>query len=573
GEWVFSAQNTYTGVTTISAATYSSLPSAPAKLRVNGSLAGGVVVNSGGTLAGSGIVKGTKVNNGGTIAPGNSPGTLTVDGALEMETGSTYQVDVTPTGEHDLLIVTGNVTIANGATLEVIAEPGVYAASSTLTILSSSGTITGTFTNVISDYAFLTPSIESDGQNIFLTLLYNDALFTSYARTPNQFAVAGAAQTLGAGNPVFDAIVSLPADAVPNAYNQLSGELHASAQSVYMEQSSLIRSALADRLRAAQGGVGASSAPVVSYEGAGSALGYGAASPVQVAADLAMPMKAVAAPATTEKFALWTAAFGNWGSFDGNANAASLDASTGGFLMGADATIADGWRLGIAGGYSFTDFSIADRASSGSSENWHIGLYGGKVWGPLALRSGVAYTLQDVSTTRSVGFPGFYDSLTADYDVGTLQAFGELGYRIDTPFAALEPYVNLAYVSLDSGSYAERGGSAALYSSGSDMGTTFTTLGLRVSKALTFDSYEVTLRGVLGWRHAFGDITPAVSQAFVSSDAFTVTGVPIAEDAAVLELGLDMLVGANTTLGIAYTGQFGDGVTQNGFNAVLKASF
>ncbi|MDQ0347695.1 hypothetical protein [Ancylobacter vacuolatus] len=51
------------------------------------------------------------------------------------------------------------------------------------------------------------------------------------------------------------------------------------------------------------------------------------------------------------------------------------------------------------------------------------------------------------------------------------------------------------------------------------------------------------------------------------------TGVPIAEDAAGLEVGLDMLVGARTTLGIAYTGPFGGGVTQNGFNAVLKASF
>ena len=81
------------------------------------------------------------------------------------------------------------------------------------------------------------------------------------------------------------------------------------------------------------------------------------------------------------------------------------------------------------------------------------------------------------------------------------------------------------------------------------------------------------MRGALGWRHAFGDITPAISQAFVSSDAFTVTGVPIAEDAAVLEAGLDVLLGASTTLGVAYTGQFGDGVTQNGFNATLKVSF
>jgi len=105
------------------------------------------------------------------------------------------------------------------------------------------------------------------------------------------------------------------------------------------------------------------------------------------------------------------------------------------------------------------------------------------------------------------------------------------------------------------------------------MDTSFTTLGVRASRDVSLGTVEATLRGALGWRHAFGDITPAISQAFQNSDAFSVTGVPIAEDAVVLEAGLDVLVGAATTLGIAYTGQFGDGAQQNGFTASLKVSF
>ena len=234
---------------------------------------------------------------------------------------------------------------------------------------------------------------------------------------------------------------------------------------------------------------------------------------------------------------------------------------------------AGGWRLGLAGGYSTTDFSIAGQDASGSSDNWHVGLYGGKMWGPLALRAGLAYTWQDIGTARSVAFPGFSDNLSADYDAGTFQAFGELGWRADTAFAAFEPYANLAYVGLDTGAYLEQGGAAALISDGSQMDTTFTTLGLRTSKAFVVGTTQATLRGALGWRHAFGDITPAISQGFVISDAFTITGVPIAEDAALLEAGMDVLIGAGTTLGIAYTGQFGDSLTQNGFNASLKVGF
>lgn len=75
------------------------------------------------------------------------------------------------------------------------------------------------------------------------------------------------------------------------------------------------------------------------------------------------------------------------------------------------------------------------------------------------------------------------------------------------------------------------------------MNTGFTTLGLRVAKELTFGLHATTLRGAVGWRQAFGDITPAMSQAFLTSGTFTVTGTLIAETAAALEAGLDMRLG------------------------------
>ncbi|MBS9475819.1 autotransporter domain-containing protein, partial [Ancylobacter radicis] len=94
-----------------------------------------------------------------------------------------------------------------------------------------------------------------------------------------------------------------------------------------------------------------------------------------------------------------------------------------------------------------------------------------------------------------------------------------------------------------------------------------------LAKEIAFGSTAATLRGAIGWRHAFGDIDPTVTQAFAGSDAFTITGAPIAEDAAVLEAGLDVLISATSTLGVAYTGQYGDGVTENGFNARLSIRF
>ncbi|WGD28950.1 autotransporter domain-containing protein [Ancylobacter sp. WKF20] len=544
------------------------------------SIAGAVFVADGATLGGIGTTGAVTVASGGTLSPGNSIGTIHVTGDVTFLTGSTYQVELAGDGTSDLIAATGQIAI-NGATLNLVAlDPEVsYVAGQSYTILEATGGVTGSFAAVTTDSLFLRAQAEdfATGVNVVIAVASPDA-FTSVAVTPNQIATSAALGTLpqtGASLALYNSVLFLTsAGEAQWAYDQLSGEVHASTQSLFMEQSSLIRGALNDRLRAAQGGVGASAGTVVNVvETSSGALAYAAPSPVKVAADLSIPVKAAPALAPVERFALWSTAFGNWGDMDGNSNAAGVSDSTGGFLIGADTLVGDGWRVGVAGGYSYTDFSISGRNSSGSSDNWHIGVYGGNAWGPLALRTGLAYTWQDISTNRSVAFTGYTDSLSADYDAGTVQAFGELGYRIDAAGIAFEPFANLSYVSLHQDGYTEEGGAAALTGDSQTMDTTFTTLGVRLAKEVAFGSVDATLRGALGWRHAFGDIDPTVTQAFAGSDAFTVTGAPIAEDAAVVEAGLDVLISATATLGIAYTGQYGDGVSENGFNARLSVRF
>jgi outer membrane autotransporter protein len=84
---------------------------------------------------------------------------------------------------------------------------------------------------------------------------------------------------------------------------------------------------------------------------------------------------------------------------------------------------------------------------------------------------------------------------------------------------------------------------------------------------------QAMARGMLGWRHAFGDTTPLSTLAFTGSDAFTVAGVPIARDSALIEAGLDLNLTPNATLGVSYQGQFGGGASQNGFKANLAVKF
>lgn len=231
------------------------------------------------------------------------------------------------------------------------------------------------------------------------------------------------------------------------------------------------------------------------------------------------------------------------------------------------------WRFGAVAGYSHSTFDVTDRRSSGWSDNYHVGLYGGTAWGALALRTGAAYTWHDIATSRGVSFPGFFDSLKGDTNAGTAQVFGELGYGIHAGNLAFEPFANLAWVSLHTDGFTERGGAAALNGQSATTDATFTTLGLRASTTFDLNGANLTAKSTLGWRHAFGDVTPFSAMRFAGGDTFTVAGVPIARDAAVVEAGLDYALSSTATLGVTYGGQFGSGATDQSFRANFSVRF
>jgi len=437
--------------------------------------------------------------------------------------------------------------------VQVLAGIGTYAPATTYTILTADGGRSGTFTEgVTSNLAFLDPSLSYDANNVYLTMTRNDISFQNVGITPNQIVTGGAVESLGLSNSVHDAVLNLSAPQAQYAFDQLSGEIHASARTALIEDSRFIRNTVNDRIRAAFDGVGASTGNVVTY----------------------VDGKPVAVPVTTDRLAVWGEAIGSWGHTDGDGNAARLHRSTGGFFIGADAPLFDTWRFGAVAGYSATHFDVKGRRSSGDSDNYHVGLYGGTQWSDLAFRTGAAYTWHDVSTARNVIFPGFGNSLKGDYNAATAQVFGEFAYGFNAGGARFEPFVNLAYVNLHTDGFRETGGAAALTSPSANTDATFTTLGLRGATSFDMGGATLTAKGLVGWRHAFGDATPDAVMRFASGgSAFTIAGVPIARDAAAIEAGLDFAITPDAILGIAYGGQFGAGAADQSVKANLNVRF
>jgi hypothetical protein len=118
---------------------------------------GRLFIAPGGTLLGAGTIAVNRVvmlggNNsfaGGILKPGHSPGTLTIDGDLEQDSGSTIKIEIAGTqpGQFDVLNVTGNASF-NGDLLLSFQDGFAPHQGDTFAILNTAGTVAGSFANV-----------------------------------------------------------------------------------------------------------------------------------------------------------------------------------------------------------------------------------------------------------------------------------------------------------------------------------------------------------------------------------------------------------------------------------------
>jgi outer membrane autotransporter protein len=530
-------------------------------LEVNGTLTGpALIVNLGATLSGTGTIAGTVTNNG-NIAPGNSIGTMNIAGPYTQATGSTYTVELDSTGASDLIDVTGSAAIQSGAAVRVLAAPGTYTVGTRSTILTASTGVAGTYDTLTDNAPFVDFMLNYDANNVFLDVLRSSVQFSEVAQTPNQTAAATALGTVDAASPVVIAALSLGAQSAPGAFDQLSGEIYASDKGLLLNQSADIRDAINDRALA-------------SFDGAPDQIGAAQLTLNLAPQEIADCSTLTCAIGDHPVLTGWGRAFGNWGSTDGDGNAAAATRETGGFLAGVDATFQHKWRIGVAAGYGHTSMDVDSRNSTASADSYHLALYGGLRQGSFSARLGAGYSFHDIDAERDIDFAGFMDSTHADYSARTAQVFGEVSNDFRFGRGVISPFAGLAYVNLDTDGFTERGGAAALHAEGRNSGLGYSSLGLRGATSIDAWGRPLDLHGMVGWRHALGDVTPETTLSFDSGSApFTVSGVPIARDSALIELGADLDLTDRLTLGLSYSGQIAADAREHGVRGEIRLSF
>jgi autotransporter-associated beta strand protein/T5SS/PEP-CTERM-associated repeat protein len=557
GALVLAANNTYSGPTTVSAGT----------LIVNGSIANSAVtVNSGATLAGSGVAGAVIVNSGGTLAPGPtaSPGAMTVLGNLAFQSGALYLVRVNPSNaSRDN--VTGGGTATLAGTVNATFASGSYA-TRTYTILSAAGGLNGTFSG-------LTTSNLPAGFTASLGYTATDAILNLTAtlgRRPGDVGTGGLSinqtNVAEALNAFFNNGGTLPSGFVnifgltganlANALTLLSGEAATGAQQASFQLTNQFLGIMLDPFVDGRSSVAGAAGPALAFAPEREEL------PDDIALAYAKLLKAPPKPPTFEqRWSVWGAGYGGSNRTSGDpavVGSHDLSAHTAGGAAGLDYRVAPGTVVGFALAGGGTNWSLAQGIGGGKSDAFQAGVYGTTRYGPAYVAAAFAYTNHWMSTDR-FAFAG--DHLTASFNAQSFGGRVESGYRFMTFYGGLTPYAAIQAQSFRTPSYSESdltGGGFALAYNARTATDTRSELGARFDRLLLLNpNAALTMRARVAWAHDWvSDPTLAAVFQTLPGASFIVNGATPAKNSALTSAGAELRLANGVTFIGKFDGEF-----------------
>jgi outer membrane autotransporter protein len=557
GTLVLTANNTYSGPTTVSAGT----------LVVNGSIANSAVtVNSGATLAGSGVAGAVIVNSGGTLAPGPtaSPGAMTVLGNLAFQSGALYLVRINPSNaSRDN--VTGGGTATLAGTVNATFASGSYA-TRTYTILSAASGLNGTFGGLTTSNlpAGFTASLGYTATDVILNLT------ATLGRRPgdlgtgglsiNQTNVAEALNAFfnngGTLPPGFVSVFGLTGASLANALTLLSGEAATGAQQGAFQLTNQFLGVMLDPFVDGRNAGAPASGPALAFAPEREEL------PDDIALAYAKLLKAPPKPATFEqRWSVWGAGYGGSNRTTGDVavvGSHDLSARTAGGAAGLDYRLAPGTVVGFALAGGGTNWSLAQGIGGGKSDAFQAGVYGTTRWGSAYLAAAFAYTNHWMSTDR-FAFAG--DHLTASFNAQSFGGRVEGGYRFATYYGGLTPYAAIQSQTFHTPGYTEtdlNGGGFALGFNSRNATDTRSELGGRFDRLLLLNpEAALTMRARLAWAHDWiSDPTLAAVFQTLPGASFIVNGATPAKNSALTSAGAELRLANGVVLLGKFDGEF-----------------
>ncbi|MEM1159079.1 MAG: autotransporter domain-containing protein, partial [Verrucomicrobiota bacterium] len=583
GTLTLTGTHSYTGATAIDAGI----------LQINGSLGNtAVAVNNGATLGGSGtITGGVTVNSGGTLAPGNSPGTLTL-GSLTLNAGSTTQFEINGTTagtDYDQIVVTGTAQLAGTAELSFGFTPSN---GDTFTLIDAA-TITGDFDSVVNSLGnalLFTTSVTDD---YILTITAVQTSFASDAFTggdPELIAIATVLDD-NFSDPVLesliDALNGLPGTDLEAAFEEINPDELAALSGFSFANTRNAVMRLSNRLRAirhgAGGGIDTSGFSLFDESGQFRSKSLLADTSTIAPTGLQLMEPAVY---SDPRLGMFVSGSGTFGDYDGDVNGSGYDYDAASVLIGADYRVTDTAAVGIYGGYDRTDATLGNNGGQAGADTARFGVTG-TWWMPVpqAPLSSVTGERNDTvyleanaggahhwyETDRN----GFGGVASGDTTATELSAGGTLGYEFKKGNLRFGPEVSLSYTHLWTEGFTETGSLAPLNIASGTRDSLYSTVGARASYQFRISGFEFNPFLSAGWRHEYFDTQGATTARFAAGvgSAFTVNGSSQARDSIVAGAGINAILNDWLSAELSYSGEGSADTEIHSINGSITARF
>lgn len=417
-----------------------------------------IAFNAGSVVTGAGRFVGDTVMQA-TLAPGSVTGnglengiaTLEFDGDYSDSAAATYAIEVNDAGQSDHVAITGAATLSGG-TLDILAQNGNYALSTSYVILSAAGGINGTFGTITSNLAFLVPQLDYSNPNQITLVLNNTTpqhTFDDFAQTPNQHALAGPLQNF------LDAGMAGDSDAVAKLQALSTDEATALLQQLVPEEVAslpLIHRHIVHGMRA----------PVAMRL---AASGFGAAAPRDTVPSFALLSPAMhnskAAPVALSKAQFWMQALGGAANHQGSAGVNGYRLGLVGMRAGADAMLTPDLFAGLSFGYSNSTTDYRRSPDKGQQDYYHADFYGQMRLGDFVLDGIAGFGAGKSDITRYLSAGGLGRTARGDVHLYDANARLKLGrpFRMENAIQ-VTPSLQASAGWYHQGSYRESGAGA-----------------------------------------------------------------------------------------------------------------
>ncbi|QWF18835.1 autotransporter outer membrane beta-barrel domain-containing protein [Lysobacter capsici] len=499
---------------------------------------GNLLVGPGAKFAGPGLILGS-IENRGVIAVGQDGRALTINNDYTHLDGASFDVTIAAEGAgspESVMKVFGKAVV-QGGDVRVTKVPGQYADSARYILIEANGGLQGQFKTLAQDMPFLNLQLAYDSHYAYLDIVRNTTDFSDVCSTFNQCEMSRSIDAISRSSApgsdlktVLREFTTLSVPAALAGLNSISGETHASAASLALENESSIAMTMSNRIIAAH-----------------------------------------RAPVSRDKN-LWVHSFDVDSKIDGDANASGADNRLHGLGIGVDTWLGERWFVGasLSTSRAKTDMSNGD---DGKVDSKALSLYTGGRADLAYWYGGLSYSRSDNKFERRIQVGDIRRRADSDYDGDRIGIYleGGLDFRVGNSF--LTPLISIERARVKTDGFREVGADDLnLVVSSHHTRRTTVSAGLAWTGSFARGGWTFEPNAQLRWLHGIGDLHAQTEVALAGAPDFPsrARGVSWPKNRGMAGLGITARQNEKLDVSLEYGYQHSDRLESNNWNASLQ---